>query len=103
MGRAVDAAWAALAEVVDPETGTGIVDLGLVHAVEEVPGGSLRVRLTMTSAACPMAEMIVDDAHDALAGALPAGTAVEVQLVWEPPWTPARMSPSARAALGWEP
>ncbi len=100
MSRAVDAAWAALREVIDPETGTGIVDLGLVYGVEQA-GGGLQVRLTMTSAACPMAEMIVDDAHDALIAALPAATPIDVQLVWEPPWTPERMSAAARADLGW--
>ena len=84
----------ALSRVMDPEAGMNIVDLGLVYGIDVSPQG-VQVRLTMTSAACPMAEMIVDDAYGQLAAALPAETPVEVELVWEPPWTPERMSVGA--------
>jgi len=90
----------ALRQVLDPEAGMNIVDLGLVYAIE-VGEASVQVDLTMTTAACPMAELIVDQAHDAIVHAVPKGTAVDVRLVWDPPWTPARMSDLAREQFGW--
>ena len=91
----------ALARVIDPEMALDIVALGLVYGVEARPG-AVKVRLTMTSAACPVSELIVEDATESLRETLGADTAVEVELCWEPPWGPERMSPSARAAMGWE-
>ena len=88
--------------VMDPEVGMNIVDLGLVYGVAASAEG-VQVQLTMTSAACPMTELIVDDVHARLAAALPPDTPVEVQLVWDPPWTPDRMSGVARAMFGWQP
>ena len=90
----------ALRSVDDPEAGMNIVDLGLVYAIEVQPE-AVHIDLTMTTAACPMAEMIVDQAHDAVAAIVPAGTAVEVDLVWDPPWTPDKMSGIAREHFGW--
>lgn len=90
----------ALREVIDPELGMSIVDIGLVYAVEVAPG-SCRVELTMTSAACPLGDLIVADVEHALARALPERTAIDVRLVWEPPWTPERMSDGARHRMGW--
>lgn len=99
-----DAARDALRGVIDPEAGMNIVDLGLVYAIEAPDAdGGVSVQLTMTSAACPMAEMIVDSAHDALAGAFGPGTPIAVELVWDPPWTPDRMSDFAREHFGWTP
>ena len=90
----------ALRQVQDPEAGMNIVDLGLVYAVE-VADASVQVDLTMTTAACPMADLIVDQAREAIAAVVPAGTAVDVRLVWDPPWTPERMSDLAREQFGW--
>ena len=90
----------ALSRVMDPEAGMNIVDLGLVYGIDVSPQG-VQVRLTMTSAACPMAEMIVDDVHAALQTVVPSGVPVEVDLVWDPPWTPERMSDFAREHFGW--
>jgi metal-sulfur cluster biosynthetic enzyme len=91
----------ALRQVVDPEAGLNVVDLGLVYRID-VAEGLVQVDLTMTTAACPMADLIVDQAHDAIAGAVPSGTTIELQLVWEPPWTPERMSDLARDQFGWQ-
>jgi metal-sulfur cluster biosynthetic enzyme len=91
-----------LRQVMDPEAGMNIVDLGLVYGIEVGEPG-VRVQLTMTSAACPMADMIVDDAYAALEGALPRNTPVDIELVWDPPWTPDRMSGLAREHFGWAP
>ena len=92
----------ALSRVVDPEAGVNIVDLGLVYGVEVTPR-SVQVRMTMTSAACPMTELIVDDMHEQLAAVLPPDVAIDVELVWDPPWTPDRMSQAARSIFGWQP
>lgn len=91
-------AQAALAEVVDPELGLGIVDLGLVRALE-VRDGTLVAVLTPTSAACPMTDLIVDEARSALAAACPERT-VRIELRWEPAWTPDWLSERARRILG---
>lgn len=95
-----EAALAALRDVIDPEVGLNVVDLGLVYGVA-VDGGSVRVDLTMTTPACPLGEQIVRDAEARLRD-VPGVAAVSVALVWDPPWSPAKMSPHARAALGWE-
>jgi metal-sulfur cluster biosynthetic enzyme len=95
-----DAVREALRRVEDPEAGMNIVDLGLVYAVD-VGAGAVRVDLTMTTAACPMADMIVDGARDAIMAIVPAGTTVGVQLVWDPPWTPDKMTGIAREHFGW--
>jgi metal-sulfur cluster biosynthetic enzyme len=87
-------------QVDDPEAGMNIVDLGLVYGID-VAGGAVRIDLTMTTAACPMADMIVDQVRDAVTATVPAGTAVDVQLVWDPPWTPDRMTGIAREHFGW--
>src|SRR3989338_4650003 len=89
-----------LHNVIDPEVGVNIVDLGLVYGVE-ISGNKLRVDLTMTTPACPMGDMILDDARRALAGLVPEGTEIDLNLVWEPPWSPDKMSENARDHFGW--
>ena len=90
----------ALRRVIDPEAGMNIVELGLVYGVD-VSDAGVQVQMTMTSAACPMAEMIVDEARAAVQAVLPATVPIEVELVWDPPWTPERMSDFAREHFGW--
>ena len=90
----------ALRAVEDPEAGMSIVDLGLVYGVEVGPAG-VRVRLTMTSPACPAAPYLVDESVAAIRAVAPPGTDVQVELVWDPPWTPDRMSAEARGRFGW--
>jgi len=91
----------ALRTVIDPETGLDIVSMGLVYGAD-FDGDSVRVRLTMTSAACPMGEEIVDEAQAVLARAFHDKSRIDVDLVWDPPWTPERMTPEAREFFGWE-
>jgi metal-sulfur cluster biosynthetic enzyme len=95
-----DAVREALRQVDDPEAGMNIVDLGLVYGVE-VSDAAVRVDLTMTTAACPMADMIVDQARDVIKAIVPSDTAVDVRLVWDPPWTPDKMTGIAREHFGW--
>jgi len=90
----------ALKSVEDPEAGMNIVDLGLVYGIEVQPD-RVRVEMTMTSPACPVGAYLVDESAAALRAVAPAGTDVQVDLVWEPPWTPERMSPEAQSRFGW--
>jgi len=96
-----DAVRDALRQVDDPEAGMNIVDLGLVYGID-IGATGIRVDVTMTTAACPMADMIVERVRDALATITPAATPIDVRLVWDPPWTPERMSGIAREHFGWK-
>jgi metal-sulfur cluster biosynthetic enzyme len=89
----------ALRDVIDPEVGLNIVDLGLVYEITR-SGDDVTVTMTMTTPACPLGEQIVRDAQARLATIDGLG-AVSVDLVWEPAWTPDRMSATAKEALGW--
>lgn len=91
---------AALRKVIDPEIGINIVDLGLVYGLHQA-GDDVSVDLTMTSPACPLGETIIADIEHELIAVLPEGANVHVNLVWDPPWSPARMSDRARETLGW--
>jgi metal-sulfur cluster biosynthetic enzyme len=91
---------AALQRVVDPEVALSIVDVGLIYGVT-VSDERLHVCLTMTSAACPVADVIVADVERELDAIVPPELAVEVELVWDPPWTPDRMSEGAKRFMGW--
>jgi len=90
----------AIGTVVDPEMGLSVVDVGLVYGVRVEPSRA-HVDITMTSAACPVAELIADEIRTAVGAALPDDRPVEVALCWDPPWTPERMSELARQAMGW--
>jgi metal-sulfur cluster biosynthetic enzyme len=91
----------ALRKVIDPEIGMNIVDVGLIYRIA-IDGNSVFVDMTMTSPACPMGEMIFEDVTAVLRDCLPPGFEPDVQLVWEPPWSPALMSEKARQHFGWE-
>ena len=67
----------ALRSVDDPEAGMNVVELGLVYGIE-VSADAVLIDITMTTAACPMAEMIMDQARDAVAEVVPPGTRVEI-------------------------
>ncbi len=91
----------ALHRVIDPELSLDILELGLVYGVE-ADTRSVKVRITMTSAACPVADLIIDEVVYELQSALGEEVEVGVELVWDPPWEPARMSPRARAVMDWD-
>lgn len=88
-----------LAEIIDPEIGINIVDIGLVYGIE-ADGKAIRILLTMTSPACPMSEMLLDEIHAGLSHVFPDAE-LDVDLVWEPVWTPDMMSAEAKTLLGW--
>ncbi|MGD2206815.1 MAG: metal-sulfur cluster assembly factor [Anaerolineae bacterium] len=89
----------ALANVIDPELGLNIVDLGLIYGVE-VNNGSVDVTMTLTTPGCPLHTAIARGAETAVRN-VPGVEGATVSVVWDPPWTPERMSPEAKARLGW--
>ena len=93
-----DAVRKALRQVKDPEIGINIIDLGLVYDVV-VEDGEVHIRMTLTSPGCPVGPQIMGDADQA-ARMLDGVTGVEVELVWEPFWTPEKIDPKVRAFLG---
>ena len=88
-----------LSNVIDPELGLDIVSLGLVYRIE-CQENAVEIDLTMTTPSCPLGEHIREEAERVVAERFP-GTSVSVELVWSPPWEPARMSDEAKASLGW--
>lgn len=90
----------ALREVIDPEAGMNIVDLGLIYRIE-ITAETALVEMTMTSPACPMGEMITAEVAAVLRDLLPATLRPEVRLVWTPAWDPSLMSEAARRHFGW--
>jgi probable FeS assembly SUF system protein SufT len=95
--------WEALKKVFDPEIPASIVDLGLVYELvhtERPEGGrAVTIRMTLTAPGCGVAPMILDDVRDRVAR-VPGVGAVDVELVFDPPWTPEKMSEAARLQLG---
>ncbi|HEY7350218.1 MAG TPA: metal-sulfur cluster assembly factor [Ktedonobacterales bacterium] len=92
-----EALWAALREVNDPELPISIVDMGLVVALERREG-TVALKLTFTAMGCPAMEMILDDVRARLLQE-PGVEQVEIEVVWDPPWTPARLSEEGRDTL----
>lgn len=93
-----DVVVSALGEVLDPELGIGIVDLGLVYVVH-IAGGAVAVEMTLTTPGCPLHGSIADAVEARLARVEGVASA-DVTVVWDPPWTPEAMSERARRALG---
>ncbi|USG64596.1 iron-sulfur cluster assembly protein [Brevibacillus ruminantium] len=93
-----DAIWTALEEVIDPEIGVNIVDLGLVYEVEVEDQGHAKIDMTLTIPGCPLADDIVKNVKEAVT-AVPGIQEVDVSLVWEPKWSPARMNDRAREEI----
>lgn len=89
----------ALEEVVDPELGIDIVNLGLVYGIEKDEAGVIQVSMTLTSMGCPMAPQIMAQVEDKLKQ-FPEVDAVNVSLVWEPQWSKSMMTRYGKIALG---
>ena len=88
----------ALRQVIDPELGVNIVDLGLVYAIH-VDGTRVRVSMTMTTPACPLGEYLTNQVYATLERSVPEAQDPDIHLVWEPPWSPDMMSADARRQL----
>ncbi len=89
----------ALREVYDPELGLNIVDLGLVYGVD-IADNQVNVTMTLTTPGCPLHNTMARGAEMAVRR-LPGVESATVRVVWDPPWTPERMSETARQQLGW--
>jgi len=89
--------WAALSEIQDPEMPVSLVDLGVIYGIEE-HDGVVDVDLTFTAMGCPASEFIIDDVRERLMRE-PGVQQVRVQVVWDPPWTVARMTQDGRDSL----
>jgi metal-sulfur cluster biosynthetic enzyme len=86
-------------QVEDPELGVNVVDLGLIYGVEfEDEGQKVRLDMTLTTAACPLTDMIEGATNAALVG-MGGIQEVEINWVWTPPWTPERMTEDGRMEL----
>jgi metal-sulfur cluster biosynthetic enzyme len=94
----VEEIYDVLRECYDPEIPVNIVDLGLVYNVA-IEGGVITVEMTLTAPGCSMGAMIASEIQDKLLGIPGCGDA-NVEIVWDPPWSPHMMSPAARKALG---
>ncbi len=95
--RVVDA----LRTVHDPEIPVDIWELGLVYDLDVRPDGRVAIQMTLTSPACPVAELLPPEVERRVA-AVPGVRAVTVDVVWDPPWGPERLSEAARLELGLE-
>ena len=89
--------WAALAEVQDPEMPVNLVDLGVIYAITE-QDGTVEIDLTFTAMGCPASDFILEDVRDRLLSE-PGVSDVKINVVWDPPWTVARMTQDGKDAL----
>lgn len=89
----------ALRPVIDPELGISIVELGLVSRAAW-QGGAIDIALTPSTPSCPLVEVIRAEAELSLRARFPEAAAVRIELVWDPPWSPERLSEEARRMLG---
>ncbi|MFI4987766.1 MAG: SUF system Fe-S cluster assembly protein [Alphaproteobacteria bacterium] len=96
------ASWEAVADalrtVYDPEIPVNIFELGLIYKLEVADDGKVAIEMTLTAPACPVAGTLPGQVAETVAQ-VPGAGEVEVKLVWEPPWTPQRMSEDARMVL----
>lgn len=95
-----DVVFDALHEVIDPELGVNIVDLGLVYDVTVGDEGKVAIRMTLTTPGCPLGGYLEDEINGCLRR-FPSVRDVRVDLVWDPPWRPAAMTDEAKRQLGW--
>ena len=89
-----------LKSIIDPEAGVNIVDLGLIYNIRIDPN-QIYVEMTMTSPACPVGDVLLDDVTSCLRKHFDSQIEVGVDLTFNPPWSPDMMSQSAKNELGW--
>ncbi len=92
--------WNALREVVDPEIGANLVDLGLIYEVRVDNGNEVYVKMTLTVPGCPLMNVLPAQVEERLKE-IEGVKKVTVQLTFDPPWSPDRMSKELREAYGW--
>lgn len=89
----------ALCQIFDPEIPVNIHELGLIYDVDVDSAGVVRIQMTLTAPGCPSAQLLPEEV-EAKIRAVPGVADVIVDVVWDPPWSPARMSDAARLQLG---
>jgi FeS assembly SUF system protein len=98
-GDLYEAVIEALKDIYDPEIPVNIYDLGLIYDVEITPENHAMVKMTLTTPHCPVAESMPGEVELRI-GSVPGIGHAEVELVWDPPWDPQRMSDEAKLELG---
>ncbi|AGK52793.1 metal-sulfur cluster assembly factor [Bacillus sp. 1NLA3E] len=98
--KLIEQIYEKLEEVLDPELGIDIVNLGLVYDVRVSEENDVEIEMTMTSMGCPMAGQIISDVKMKLSLSIKELRGIEVQIVWNPPWSKEKMSRYAKIALG---
>ena len=98
-GALYDGVIEALKEIYDPEIPVNLYDLGLIYGVDVTEGGHVAVTMTLTTPHCPVAESMPGEV-ELRVGAVPGVATAEVNLVWDPPWDPQKMSDEAKLELG---
>lgn len=89
----------ALRDIYDPEIPVNIYDLGLIYGVDVSTDGDVAITMTLTTPHCPVAESMPGEV-EMRAGSVPGVRDAQVNLVWDPPWDPSKMSDEARLELG---
>lgn len=98
-GDLYEAVIASLKEIYDPEIPVNIYDLGLIYGVDITGDGHAAITMTLTTPHCPVAESMPGEV-ELRVGSVPGIGAAEVNLVWDPPWDPQKMSDEAKLELG---
>lgn len=98
-GDLYEAVIAALKDIYDPEIPVNIYDLGLIYGVEITPDHHAKITMTLTTPHCPVAESMPGEI-ELRVGSVPGVGHAEVELVWDPPWDPQKMSDEAKLELG---
>ena len=86
----------AMKEIIDPEIGVNIVDLGLVYGLQESEDGAILINMTLTSAGCPLTDVIEEQTAEALDGVVEA---FRINWVWMPPWGPEKITEDGREMM----
>ena len=94
----IEECWIALRNVIDPELYQNIVDLGLVYGVEVAPGNEVKVTMTLTTPHCPMGPQILAAVDKFVRDA--GASKVDIEIVWQPMWTPMMMTDDLKRMLG---
>lgn len=90
---------AALREAYDPEMPVNVYDLGLVYGIDVDDEGNVEISMTLTAVGCPMAGLIIYRIEEEVRSKVPEAKSVKVKLVWEPVWSPERITPEGREML----
>lgn len=93
-----DKIYELLKTVIDPEVDVNVVDLGLIYDIK-IDGNNIEVVMTLSTPGCPLGDTIMENVSQVITANIP-DVKVDVQLVWEPTWTPELISPEGKVALG---